>query len=73
MTHDHPDPAPAPEPVKTRDDPANRAEKAKAAIRNALELHRCRILPMLSVDPVGASQPVSQALVRSEWVVVPEA
>lgn len=76
-----PDPIPAPttdnRPKSMRkvrlDDPQARQQRARDAIAEVLAEHRCRILPTLTVEPVGASQVARQALVAADWIVVPEA
>lgn len=48
-----------------------RAQAAHAAITQALAGHRCRIVPTLAIEAIGA-EPVGKALVSAGWMVLPQ-
>lgn len=50
--------------------PAARASQCFAEIMEILEHHKCSIATQLGVKPVG-SHPISEALIVSNWSVVP--
>lgn len=58
-----------PQPPKA-DDPNQRRADCHKAIQEALQKHRCQLMPVLTSEPVGG-EPVAKAIVSAAYDIYP--